>query len=268
MKTVSRQRPVFRLANQDILFEDSDLLVVNKPAGLLSVPIPGSRAQNLLDLLNTSLAGPGRRVGTVHRIDRYTSGAVVFSKNRTAQVHLVRQFREHTALRFYLAIVRGRVGPQEGELRHHLMLTAHGFRQVVVKSDKEGATPAVSHFRVLERMPDATLLEAQLVTGLKNQLRVQFRAAGHPVVGDRHYEPSEKEKASLDRQALHAHRLGFVHPRTARPVEFTAPPPPDFVRLLRELRGQTSSEAPSPRTRPRTPGGVSGARRGRPRRPQ
>jgi 23S rRNA pseudouridine1911/1915/1917 synthase len=234
MRTGPRRRPVFRLREEDLLFEDRDLVVVNKPPGLLAVPIPGSRAQNVRDLLDARLP-PGQRVGTVHRIDRYTSGLLVFAKNRPAQLHLIRQFREHTALRFYLALVRGRLEPSEGELRHHLMLTAHGFRQVVVRDDQEGGALAISRFRVLERLPDTTLVEAQLITGLKNQLRVQFRAVGHPVVGDRHYEPSEKERSSLDRQALHAHRLGFVHPRTKTPVEFSAPLPPDFVRLLKGL---------------------------------
>ncbi len=222
-----------------IVFEDKELIVVNKPAGMLAVPIPGSRVKNLRDLLNELLRSRKQKAIIVHRIDRYTSGLMVFAKNQPAHAHLVKQFLSHTPTRIYLALVRGKVAPQEGELRHYLKLTTHGFRQVVVRDEKAGGTLAITRYRVVEEFPNATLLEVQLVTGLKNQIRVQLAAAGHPIIGDRHYVPSEKEEKNIDHQALHAYRLGFVHPRTGKYVEFTAEPPEDFRQLVELLKQES-----------------------------
>ncbi len=220
-----------------IVFEDTHLLVVDKPAGLLTVPIPGKRSRNLKELLDRYLTSQKRRARAVHRIDRYTSGLVVFAKGYRAWEGLVEQFRAHTPERVYLAVVRGTVEPPEGTLRHRLELTRDGFRQRVVE---RGGTPAVTHYRVLERFRGATLLELRLETGLKNQIRVQLRAAGHPLVGDRHYSVEEAAETRLGRQALHAWRLGFVHPVTGRPVRFEAPVPSDLERLLGRLRKEGS----------------------------
>ncbi len=226
-----------------IVHEDRDLILVDKPAGLLAVPIPGSRAQNLRDQLADYLAARHQKVFTVHRIDRYTSGLMVFAKHRAAHALLVKQFLAHTPTRLYLALVRGRPEPAEGELRHYLKQTAWGFRQVVVRGPEAGGTLAVSRYRVLEALGGASLLEVQLVTGLKNQIRVQFAEAGHPIVGDRHYVASEKEQAPIDHQMLHAARLGFVHPGTGKPVEFRARPPQRFLGVVDGFR---RSPAPSP----------------------
>ncbi len=216
-----------------IVFEDPYLVVVDKPAGLLTVPVPGTRARSLLDLLDRYLAPQKRTARAVHRIDRYTSGLVVFAKGRKAWEELVAQFRARTPERVYLAVVRGRVEPEEGVLRHRLELTRDGFRQRVVE---RGGTPAVTRYRVIERLPDATLVEARLETGLKNQIRVQFRAAGHPLVGDRHYAWEERGRARLNRQALHAWKLAFRHPVTGAPLSLEAPLPSDLGRLLAGLR--------------------------------
>jgi len=216
-----------------ILFQDRDLLVLDKPAGLLAVPIPGSRAVNLKDLVDGHLAPFEQRAGVVHRIDRYTSGVMVFARNPEARASLVEQFRGLTPERVYWALVRGRVDPAEGELRHALKLTPHGFRQVVVDARDPEGKEAVTRYRVLESLAGVTLLEVRLVTGLKNQIRVQLCAAGHPLVGDRHYAPAEKAEPGIDRQALHARSLAFRHPRTGERVRFEAPLPPDLQRLLR-----------------------------------
>jgi 23S rRNA pseudouridine1911/1915/1917 synthase len=234
------QRPHKRSGDVGILFEDRDLVVLDKPAGLLAVPIPGSRARNLKELVDEYLAPSKQKAFVVHRIDRYTSGVIVFAKNREARSVLIRQFRSLTPQRIYWALVRGIVSPAEGELRHVLKLTARGFRQEVVSGRDRGGTPAVSRYRVLEYLAGVTLLEVQLLTGLKNQIRVQLCASGHPVVGDRHYAASEKEEKGIGRQALHARSLGFRHPRTQRFVNFEAPPAPDFERLLR-THGRTKS---------------------------
>ena len=232
-RTTRKRSPLFK--KLDIVFEDKDLLIVNKPAGLLAVPIPGSRVKNLRDLLNDFLRSRKQKAIIVHRIDRYTSGLMVFAKNQPAHAHLVKQFLAHTPTRIYLALVRGRMESPEGELRHYLKLTTHGFRQVVVASEKQGGTLAITRYRVLKELHEASLLEVQLITGLKNQIRVQLTAAGHPIIGDRHYAPEEKKEKAIDHQALHAYRLGFVHPRTGEYVEFTAEPPADFLRVQQEL---------------------------------
>ncbi len=216
-----------------IVYEDPHLLVVDKPAGLLTVPVPGTRARNLQDLLNRYLESQKRTARAAHRIDRYTTGLVVFAKGRRAWEGLVAQFRAHTPERVYLAVVRGRLEEDAGTLRHRLELTRDGFRQRVVE---RGGTLAVTHYRVLERFADATLVEVRLETGLKNQIRVQFRAAGHPLVGDRHYAWEEEGRTRLGRQALHAWKLGFDHPVTGKPLRFESPLPRDLEALLRRLR--------------------------------
>lgn len=238
MKGRGQRRRNRKIGEVGILFEDRDLLVLDKPAGLLAVPIPGSRARNLKDLVDTYLAPFEQKAEIVHRIDRYTSGVMVFAKNREARRPLVKQFRELTPHRIYWALVRGRVEPAEGEMRHSLKLTSRGFRQVVVNGRHPGGTPAVTRYRVLETLSGVTLLEVRLLTGLKNQIRVQLCASGYPLVGDRHYAPSEEKEEAISRQALHARSLGFLHPRTEQFVTFEAPLPPDFEHLLHTFRPQ------------------------------
>lgn len=223
----TRQRP-FR-----VVFEDVHLLVADKNAGILTVPIPGKHSRNLKDILDRYLVSQKREALPVHRIDRYTSGLVVFAKSRAAWQHLVHQFRGRTPERTYLALVRGGMGTETGTLRHRLELTTDGFRQRVVP---QGGTEAVTHYRVLEHLRGASLLEVRLETGLKNQIRVQFRAAGHPLVGDRHYAAEEAREAKLHRQALHAWKLAFLHPATGRRVSFEAPLARDMADLVARLR--------------------------------
>lgn len=219
-----------------IVHEDRDIFVVDKPAGLLAVPIPNSKAKNLFDLVARHLGKHGVRVGSVHRIDRYTSGLMVFAKNKKSYDHLFEQFKNHEPDRRYLALVRGRVEPEEGELSHHLKLVSEGFRNVVVDPDEEGATPARLSWSVREYLHETTLVEVRLDTGLKNQIRVQFNEAGHQLVGDQHYAPEEEDEPLINRQALHAWRLAFEHPRSGREVSFEAKIPPDMMRLIDHFR--------------------------------
>ena len=218
-----------------IVHEDIHLLVIDKDPGILTVPLPDKWSRNLKELLDDYLTSQKREAIPVHRIDRYTTGLVVFAKNRKAWKQLVAQFRARSPERVYLALVRGEVRGETGTLRHRLELTTDGFRQRVAR---EGGTEAVTHYRVLERLPGATLLEVRLESGLKNQIRVQFRAFGHPLVGDRHYAAEEAAEVSLKRQALHAWRLGFLHPATGRPASFEAPLARDMERLIERLRKQ------------------------------
>jgi 23S rRNA pseudouridine1911/1915/1917 synthase len=216
-----------------IIHEDEDIVVVDKDAGLLTVPIPKSKARNLKQLLDRYLVKRKGRALQVHRIDRFTSGLVVFARNRDARERLVVQFRERTPDRRYLAIVRGVVQADKGTLRHHLQLTRDGFRQKVVP---RGGTEAITHFHVRERLEQVTLVEVRLETGLKNQIRVQFQAAGHPLMGDRHYEQAEAGERLLSRQALHAWRLSFLHPRSERTVGFESPLAADLAFLWNRMR--------------------------------
>ncbi|MEW6487665.1 MAG: RluA family pseudouridine synthase [Thermodesulfobacteriota bacterium] len=238
MKTQERKPGKGRRRPFRVVYEDVHLVVADKDAGILSVPIPGKQSRNLKELLDRYLVSQKRTAMPVHRIDRYTSGLVVFAKSRAAWQNLVHQFRGRTPERTYLALVRGEVAAESGILRHRLELTADGFRQRVVP---QGGTEAVTHYRVRERLRGATLLEVRLESGLKNQIRVQFRAAGHPLVGDRHYAAEEAREARLQRQALHAWKLAFLHPVTGRPVAFEAPLAPDMERLVARLRGAAGS---------------------------
>lgn len=233
MKTQEKKPPKGRRRPFRIVYEDVHLVVADKDAGILTVPIPGKQSRNLKQLLDRYLLSQKRSALPVHRIDRYTSGLVVFAKSRTAWQNLVYQFRGRSPERTYLALVRGAVAAESGTLRHRLELTADGFRQRVVP---QGGTEAVTHYTVREHLRGATLLEVRLESGLKNQIRVQFRAAGHPLVGDRHYAAEEAREARLQRQALHAWKLAFLHPATGKPVAFEAPLAPDMERLIERLR--------------------------------
>ncbi|MDZ7681310.1 MAG: RluA family pseudouridine synthase [Fodinibius sp.] len=231
----AKKRPFY------IVEQDKDIFVVDKPAGLLAVPIPDSNVKNLFDLVADHLAKHGVRVGVVHRIDRYTSGLMVFAKNKRAYDDLRDKFRSHTPKRTYLAMVRGIVEQDKGTLEHHLKLIKDGFRNVVVDPSEEGATPARLSYNVKERFHENTLVEVQLDTGLKNQIRVQFEHEGHQLVGDQHYAPEEEGEPLINRQALHAYRLAFEHPRKRRTVSFEAKIPADMLRLIDKFRWRKES---------------------------
>ncbi|WP_138431984.1 RluA family pseudouridine synthase [Fodinibius saliphilus] len=226
----AKKRPFY------IVEQDKDIFVVDKPAGLLAVPIPDSNVKNLYDLVADHLGKHGVRVGCVHRIDRYTSGLMVFAKNKRAYDDLYKKFRNHEPKRTYLAIVRGIIEKDEGTLEHHLKLIKEGFRNIVVDPSEEGATPARLSYKVKERFFENTLVEVQLDTGLKNQIRVQFEHVGHQLVGDQHYAPEEEKEPLIDRQALHAYQLSFKHPRKSKTVKCEAKIPADMLRLIDQFR--------------------------------
>lgn len=221
----------------DLIHVDSHILVVNKRAGMLSVPIPESEVKNLLDLVKEYYADdPAVEIHTAHRIDRFTSGLMVFAKSRDSYNNLFEQFKKHQPKRIYLAIVRGIVKADKGELKHYLKLVKEGFRNIVVGPDEEGATIARLSFRIKERFLATTLVEVELDTGLKNQIRVQFEQEGHQLVGDQHYAPEEEEERLIQRQALHAWKISLRHPGTGALVTYTADLPPDMLRLIDHYR--------------------------------
>lgn len=223
-----------------ILYEDAALMVVNKPAGLLAVPLERkSAAPSAYDYIETHLRPRGkRRPLVVHRIDRDTSGLVIFAKDARAQQQLKDQFRRREPERVYLAVVYGHPEPPHGTWRDHLVWDTDALIQKRThRSDPKGKE-AISHYRVIETLPGASLVEIRLETGKRNQIRIQARLRGHTLVGERRYVygPDAIRPITFPRQALHAYRLSFRHPIDGRPLTFEAPLPEDLVALLARLR--------------------------------
>jgi 23S rRNA pseudouridine1911/1915/1917 synthase len=206
------------------VYEDRDLLVIDKPAGLLTVATEHERGRTVSRLLRDYLASqrPPRRPFVVHRLDRDTSGLLVFAKTAAAKQHLQSQFQARTAERVYVAVVAGRVRADQGRLESRLVqgptLRVRAVPGRVGVAAR--ARPAITRYRVLARRRDSTLLELTLETGRRQQLRAQLAELGHPIVGDVvHGGPPGP------RLHLHATRLGFVHPTTGRPLRFDSAPP-------------------------------------------
>lgn len=211
-----------------LLHEDDDLLVVVKPAGLLTVATEGERENTLQANLNAFLKAKGSpdRVHVVHRLDRESSGVLVFPRSHPMREALKEQFAEHTIERVYLAIVEGTIEPPEGTIRSHLW---EGKDLTVRSVDPRAFTlarHAVTHYRTLRAGSRYTMLEVTLETGRKNQIRAHLSEAGHPIVGDERYgTPSDP----LGRLGLHARVLGFEHPRSGKTMRFEAPAPESFT---------------------------------------
>jgi 23S rRNA pseudouridine1911/1915/1917 synthase len=216
-----------------ILYEDDAVVALDKPPGLLAVPIKGSSAPCALSLLSAELKTQRQRAFVVHRIDRFTSGIILFAKTREDREALVQQFRDHQPLREYLAVVRGHLRAPEGKLVHFLRKRG-AAQQLTGERDPEGARAELD-YRVERSFRGASLVRIRLTTGLQNQIRVQFLAIGHPVVGDRKYNSDEAAERRISRVALHATRLDFVHPRSGEIVALECGPPADFRSLLSAL---------------------------------
>ena len=216
----------------DVVHEDADVLVIAKPAGLVVHPGSGNWAGTMLNALLHRVPSLGTlaRAGIVHRLDKDTSGLLVVAKTEAAQQHLVRQLQARTVKRIYLAVVRGKLaagGKVDAPIGRH---PVNRTRMAVVS----GGKPAVTRFRVRERFAAHTLVECELETGRTHQIRVHLASIGHPLEGDPAYAGRGAKR--LPRQALHAWKLGFVHPRTGKPVHFEAPAPADFTALIEALR--------------------------------
>jgi 23S rRNA pseudouridine1911/1915/1917 synthase len=218
-----------------VVHEDDDVVVVDKDAGILTVPASAPAADSLEELLLASYRKRGHKrpaLHVVHRIDKFTSGLVVFARHHPAAQELKRQFLERRPQRIYAAIAEGHIVPERGRLVHALAEHPKSLKVHVVALRSEGREASL-RYRVVERMPHADLLEVTLETGRRNQIRVQLAAEGHPVVGDLAYgRPSRW----IGRAALHAHRLEFESPRGRKRMAFESPVPADFRRLLTKLR--------------------------------
>jgi 23S rRNA pseudouridine1911/1915/1917 synthase len=215
-----------------VVHEDADLLVIDKPAGLVVHPGSGNWAGTMLNALLHHAPGSAGlpRGGIVHRLDKDTSGLLVVAKNEPAQLALVRQLQARTVKRTYLALARGKVaagGKVDAPVGRH---PVHRTRMAVVA----GGKPAVTHYRVRERFAAHTLLECELETGRTHQIRVHLASLGHPLEGDPVY--AGRGPRLLERQALHAWKLAFAHPRDGKAASFESPLPADFRALLESLR--------------------------------
>ena len=224
----------------EILFEDRWLIVINKPAGLLSVPLERKAdAPSAQGLVERYLRPYGkRRPFVVHRIDQDTSGLVVFAKSPEAQSRMKAQFRRREPERVYLAVVYGHPDPAEGRWRDHLVWDEKALIQKQTHPRDPRAQEAISDYRIRERFRDTSLIEVRLHSGRRNQIRIQARLRGHTLVGERRYTfgPDILRPIQFERHALHAWRLAFDHPDNGRRVTFEAPPPADFAALLDRLR--------------------------------
>jgi 23S rRNA pseudouridine1911/1915/1917 synthase len=224
-----------------IVYEDEALIVLNKPPGLLAVPLPLERrfdAPSVFEDLRQYLRGRRRRPFVVHRIDRDTSGLVLFAKSETAQQALKRQFLNHEPERVYRAVVYGRPSPPEGTWRDHLVWDLKALIQKETHPRDPRGKEAISHYRVVEPLDAASLIEVRLVTGKRNQIRIQARLRGHMLVGEQRYTygPDTLRTITFPRQALHAFRLAFRHPDDDRALRFEAPMPDDLTALVARLR--------------------------------
>jgi len=223
-----------------IVHEDDAIVVLNKPAGVLAVPLPRQGdARSVFDDLAAYLRARKRpRPFVVHRIDRDTSGLVLFAKDARAQGVLKEQFKRHTAERVYLAVVYGHPTPASGTWRDRLVWDERSLVQKETHPRDPRGKEAISRYRIVERLKGASLVEIQLVTGRRNQIRIQARLRGHTLVGEQRYVygPASLRSIAFPHQALHAARLAFEHPTTGQRVTFDAPLPADLASLIARLR--------------------------------
>ncbi|KUK11918.1 MAG: Pseudouridine synthase [Moorella sp. 60_41] len=222
----------------DVVYEDEDIIVVNKPQGMVVHPAPGNERGTLVNALlyhcrNLSGINGVLRPGIVHRLDKDTSGLLVAAKNDASHRSLVAQLKARQVKRVYLALVHGEISEPAGRIE--APIGRHPVDRQRMAVTFKNSRPAVTHYRVTEIFPGYTLVEALLETGRTHQIRVHMAYVGHPVVGDPKYG-GRKQPFAVPGQLLHAARLGLFHPRTGRYLEFSAPLPEAFGRVLEELR--------------------------------
>ncbi|MCC8050581.1 MAG: RluA family pseudouridine synthase [Clostridiales bacterium] len=224
----------------DILYEDDDLIIVNKPKGMVVHPAAGHYSGTLVNALlyhcKDSLSGINGvlRPGIVHRIDRDTTGSLIVCKNDAAHRAVAAQLKEHSITRKYRAIVHGRI-IEDGTI--HAAIGRHPQRRKEMAVNVAGGKDAVTHYHVLETFSQFTYIECQLETGRTHQIRVHMKNIGHPLLGDEIYGPSKCPIAGLQGQTLHAMTIGLIHPTSEEYLEVEAPLPEYFEQLLKKLRG-------------------------------
>lgn len=228
----------------DILYEDDDVLIVNKPKGMVVHPCAGHYTGTLVNAImyhcREQLSGINGEVrpGIVHRIDMNTTGSLIVCKNDQAHRKIAEQIKVHSVNRVYRGIVSGVVKQDKGTIEGNI--GRHPTQRKKMAVVTEGGKPAVTHYQVLERFSDATYMEFRLETGRTHQIRVHMANIGHPLLGDTVYG-SQKNPYHLTGQTLHAYSIGFLHPTTGDYVEFTAPLPEYFTELLRKFTVQSDN---------------------------
>ena len=220
----------------DVVYEDRDLLVVNKAAGMVVHPAPGHHEDTLVNALLTRYPdiqkeGADQRPGIIHRLDKDTSGLIIIARNAATQAALVEQMKHHEIVKRYLALVEGVVALDQGSIDAPIGRNPRHRQQMAITA--KGSREARTHFRVLQRFTRHTLLLLELETGRTHQIRVHLKAIGHPVVGDPIYgSRSATHGLTLKRQFLHAYQIRFIHPTTGATIELEAALPDDLQAVL------------------------------------
>lgn len=225
----------------DILYEDDELIILNKPAGLVVHPAPGHPDGTLVNAIlahcpNLPGIGGVQRPGIVHRLDKDTTGAIAIAKTDLAYQHLQAQLQAKTARREYLGLVYGVPKTETGSIDLPIGRNPQDRKKMAIVSVEDGGRTAVTHWQVKERLANYTLIHFQLETGRTHQIRVHSAKMGHPIVGDPVYGSGRSVGVNLPGQALHAWKLQLQHPLSGNLVQVTAPPPPSFTTLLEVLR--------------------------------
>jgi 23S rRNA pseudouridine1911/1915/1917 synthase len=231
-----------------VLHEDDAVIAIDKPAGMVVHPAPGSRRGTLVHALahrfGVDPVGPPERSGIVHRLDRDTSGVLLVARTHAALEALARQFRERTIEKRYVAVVRGNVARDSGTIDRPIGRHPRERKRMSVRSRR--GRPSVTRWSVVERLRRATVVRLAPETGRTHQLRVHLAAIGHPIVGDRVYGARRGGDPEFPRQALHAEQITFAHPSTGARLTIRAPVPPDMQQLIETLRqpGRRTGESP------------------------
>ncbi len=223
----------------DILYEDEDVLVVNKPKGMVVHPAAGHFSGTLVNAVmyhcqeNLSGINGIMRPGIVHRIDKDTTGSIIICKNDFSHRHIAAQLKEHSIIRRYHAVCYGILSSDEGTIS--APIGRHPLDRKKMAINEKNGKPAITHYKVLQRFRGYTYIECQLETGRTHQIRVHMASIGHPLLGDQNYSSGRKSPFSLNGQCLHAKILGFLHPRSGIYIETDAPLPAYFEHLLKIL---------------------------------
>ena len=224
----------------DIIYEDDDVLIVNKPKGMVVHPSAGHYTGTLVNAImyhcKDSLSGINGEIrpGIVHRIDMDTTGSLIVCKNDESHINIARQIKDHTVNRIYEVIVIGNLKDDEGTIEGPI--GRHPIDRKKMCINEKNGKPAITHYKVLERFGNYTYAQFKLETGRTHQIRVHMSSIGHPLLGDTLYSSGKSAFKNLQGQTLHAKTIGFIHPRTNEYVEFSAPLPNYFEKLLNQLK--------------------------------
>lgn len=227
----------------DILYEDDDVLIVNKPKGMVVHPSAGHYAGTLVNAImyhcKDTLSGINGEIrpGIVHRIDMDTTGSLIVCKNDEAHVNIAQQIKEHSVNRIYVGIVCGNVKEDSGTVEG--AIGRHPIERKKMAINEKNGKPAITHYKVLERFKNYTYMQFKLETGRTHQIRVHMASIGHPLLGDTLYSSGRSPFKHLQGQCLHAKTIGFIHPKTGEYMEYSAPLPEYFEKLLCLLKSNT-----------------------------